>query len=598
MVDFNSGIKIIEVRIRNFRSLKEININLDWLTVLIGENNSGKTSFLDALFVAIGAGKRIISSEDIFLTKDEKSVPKNREILIDILIKPTDDNGVIIDKFPAGSYWLGLFGDGISQDNVGNDYLGIRTKISYNSQKGEYEIERKFISEWQNDITNFKNTKTTSRVPYQSIEPLALHFMDAKRDIRDELRNRGSFWHKLVSNPGISEENIKKFEEKLDLINSEILTQSSNLKHIQKHLNEIYKSVGGEKNAVAINPIPRYLRNINEGVSINFSTKNAQTFPLDRHGMGTRSLAAILTFRAYTEWRKNIAVDEKVHIMLAIEEPEAHLHPQAQRALFKQIENISGQRIISTHSAYIASQADITQFRCFRKEGAFTEVTQIEKDKIETDDIQKINRSVMNTRGELIFSRALIFFEGIQTEDQAIPIFAEKYWNIHPNALGITMIPACGTGYYPFILIAKEFHIPWYIFSDGEPQIVASVKSALEKAGEPLDSDRVFTIPDNKKFEEYIVNDDYQNVLIEMIIDFQATNNKHRTVLEKSWKEKNNPKEEIINYLTRNKTKCGRKIAEVITSLDNDNLKFPDLIRSMFERISKDLCLEKYKEGK
>ena len=366
MVDFDSGIKIIEVRIRNFRSLRELNINLDWLTILIGENNSGKTSFLDALFVAIGAGKRIITSEDVFLAKNEKTVPKDRDILIDILIKPIDNNGNSIDTFPEGGYWLGLFGEGVAQDDSGNDYVGIRTKISYNSSKGDYEIERRFFSEWQNDLANFNNTKISShRVPIQSIEPLALYFMDAKRDIRDELQNRGSFWYKLVSNPGISEGNIEKLEAKLELLNSEILAESSNLKHIQSHLNEIYKSLGCEKNAVTITPIPRYLRNLNEGANINFSTKNAQTFPLDRHGMGTRSLAAILTFRAYTEWRKKIAKDDRVHIMLAVEEPEAHLHPQAQRALFNQIENISGQRIISTHSSYIASQADITQFRCF-----------------------------------------------------------------------------------------------------------------------------------------------------------------------------------------------------------------------------------------
>ena len=159
------------------------------------------------------------------------------------------------------------------------------------------------------------------------------------------------------------------------------------------------------------------------------------------------------------------------------------------------------------------------------------------------------------------------------------------------------MIPACGTGYYPFILIAKEFHIPWYIFSDGEPQIVASVKSALVKAGESPDSDRLFTIPDNKKFEEYIVNENYQKVLIQMIIDLEAKNSKHKTTLEKEWEEKDNKKEGILNYLTRNKTKCGGKVAEVITSIDENNLKFPEIIRLMFERISDDLGLERYKEG-
>jgi putative ATP-dependent endonuclease of OLD family len=62
----SSGIKISEVRIHNFRSLQNICVDLEWLTILIGENNSGKTSFLDALYAAIGAGRRTVSVEDIF----------------------------------------------------------------------------------------------------------------------------------------------------------------------------------------------------------------------------------------------------------------------------------------------------------------------------------------------------------------------------------------------------------------------------------------------------------------------------------------------------------------------------------------------------
>ncbi len=77
-----SGIKIIEIRIRNFRSLKQVDVYLDNLTVLIGENNSGKTSFLEALFAAIGAGKRVITSDDVFLAPGEKNAPKNRSIII------------------------------------------------------------------------------------------------------------------------------------------------------------------------------------------------------------------------------------------------------------------------------------------------------------------------------------------------------------------------------------------------------------------------------------------------------------------------------------------------------------------------------------
>ena len=83
----SSGVFIKEVRIRNFRCLRSVDVELDPLTVCIGQNNSGKTSFLSALFAAIGAGQRIISNDDIFLHKGEASAPKGRVIAIDILIR-------------------------------------------------------------------------------------------------------------------------------------------------------------------------------------------------------------------------------------------------------------------------------------------------------------------------------------------------------------------------------------------------------------------------------------------------------------------------------------------------------------------------------
>ncbi len=59
-----SGIRITEVRVRNFRSLKSVDVKLDRLTVLVGANNSGKTSFLEALHAAIGAGRQTLGKED------------------------------------------------------------------------------------------------------------------------------------------------------------------------------------------------------------------------------------------------------------------------------------------------------------------------------------------------------------------------------------------------------------------------------------------------------------------------------------------------------------------------------------------------------
>ena len=129
----NSGIKITEVRICNFRCLKRISVPLDWLTVLIGENNGGKTSFLDAMSMSIGFSRRQISEEDVFLSSDETRVPRDRVVTIDLLIHPIDSRGTIIDKFPVGSYWLEIWGDGISQDDEDNDFVGLRTQMKWDS---------------------------------------------------------------------------------------------------------------------------------------------------------------------------------------------------------------------------------------------------------------------------------------------------------------------------------------------------------------------------------------------------------------------------------------------------------------------------------
>ncbi len=586
-----SGIKLTEVRIKNFRSLRDVFIDLDWLTVLIGENNSGKTSFLDALFASIGSGRHAVSVDDIFLALEEKKVPKDREAIIDIIIRPTDDDGKIISTFPEGSFWLELWGEGISQDDLENDFVGIRSQIKWDSTKGEYAIIRNFLRDLESG-PEWSNSETKNSISFSQIEPIGLYLLDAKRDIKDELQNRNSFWSKMVSDLDLDDTSIDKFEKILTDLNEDIISGSPVLSHVQDHLDELYKTIGGNKGSVAITPVPRHLRDLSNGMDISYATKDAQRFPLSRHGMGTRSLAAVLTFRAYTTWRQTHSDREKVHTMLALEEPESHLHPQAQRALFIQIDAIPGQRIISTHSPIIASQGKITQLRHFYKEGAYTKISRIDQS-ISRDDALRIERMVLSTRGDLLYARTIILFEGEQTEDQALPVFAEKFWHLHPNALGITMVPVGGLNYLPFLVLATDLRIPWYIFSDGEDNAANAVNSCLKKLSIPLDTPRFIKIPEGKNFEKYIANDVYKSVLIDMIIEANADNERHKEALQKEWQLKSNPLEDIASELKKDKTKYGKLIAEAITSMPQEELRFPAPIRKLFEEISNEFDSKK-----
>ena len=136
---------------RNFRSLQCVDVALDRLTLLLGANNSGKTSLLEALFFAMGTGRRATVEDDIYLAPGEARPPRDREIIVDVLIRPCDDKGQFIESFPEGSYWLALWGNGVSQDNQDNDFMAFRSRLFWNPQKLEYVMERTFLREWRED---------------------------------------------------------------------------------------------------------------------------------------------------------------------------------------------------------------------------------------------------------------------------------------------------------------------------------------------------------------------------------------------------------------------------------------------------------------
>lgn len=585
-----SGIIIEEVRVRNYRCLRSVDVKLDYLTVLIGENNAGKTSFLNALFSAIGAGQRVISSEDVFLQKNELSAPKDRLIAIDILIRPTADQGQIVDVFPQGSPWLELWGLGVIQDEDERDLVVIRTQFKWNAIRGEYILERRFLKDWQKVSANWQDSKPVEKVgpvSAQHIEPLALYLLDAKRDIADDLRARGSFWNKMVDEHGLSAEDVKRIEEDLSEINKDIVESSDVLTHIQSHLKDFHDTLSCDEDSVSITPLARHLRDLSRGMDVVLSTRGAPPFPLHQQGMGTRSLGTFFTFWAFTTWRQKQGGSGPVHPMMALEEPETHLHPQAQRALFRQIKRMPGQRIISTHSPYICGQSEIVSIRHFSKEAEQTVVSRIDlgigEKKLTDEDLRKIDRQVMNTRGDMLFARALVFFEG-ETEEQAVPDFSEKYWGKHPNDLHYGFVGVGGKGsYLPFLRMAESFKIRWFIFSDGEADTITAVNAALAAVGQNAipQNPRVVVLPDGKKFETYIVNAASKDALIKAIVERKAKSPQHLTALQTEWATKSTADQlkDILAEIEANNSKTfyGSIIGKI--------LPVPPALEDLFKKI-------------
>ena len=121
----------------------------------------------------------------------------------------------------------------------------------------------------------------------------------------------------------MSDGDVANLEQALSDINQQIVDKSEILKHLKDNLSNLQMIVSADSAGIDIAPVTRKLRDLSKGMDVSLTTASAQSFPLSRHGMGTRSLAALLVFRAFASWRHAHANKggDKVHSLLALEEP-------------------------------------------------------------------------------------------------------------------------------------------------------------------------------------------------------------------------------------------------------------------------------------
>jgi putative ATP-dependent endonuclease of OLD family len=88
---------------------------------------------------------------------------------------------------------------------------------------------------------------------------------------------------------------------------------------------------------------------------------------------------------------------------------------------------------------------------------------------LEDKDRRRLQREVLHSRGEILFSKALVLCEG-ETEEQALPLLFKKYFDSEPFEMGISFVGIGGSGkkYLPFFTFGRDFDIPLFIFSDGD----------------------------------------------------------------------------------------------------------------------------------
>ena len=433
------GISIFKVRIENFRSIKNLELTLSMINVVIGANNCGKSNFLKAMNVALGQN-RTISSDDIYVDKDEV-LDNTKCATIDIMLRPVDDANNAVSNF--SDFWIGVFTEEwITTGDPLGDYVGIRTILQYDALRNDYIVVRKQITDWGDGISSASVSRRKAFTGDMNTY-ISAFYMDAQRDVVDDIKDRKSYFGRATSRVDLPQEKVLEIERQLNDVNSQIVDSIPALSQTATRISAIAATVGAADGAIQIEPLARKMTDLHKGMDVVFRDGNAARLSVSQHGMGTRSWISFLTLGAYVDWEKQRLIEDdpesESYIMLTMEEPEAHLHPQAQQKLYSQLCNFSGQKIISTHSPSVVSQANLENLIHFEKINGRTTAHNFDAGNYTQEEKNRIRREVISSRGELLFSKAIVLCEGV-TEEQALPIFFREKFDIEPAFCGISII--------------------------------------------------------------------------------------------------------------------------------------------------------------
>lgn len=117
----------------------------------------------------------------------------------------------------------------------------------------------------------------------------------------------------------------------------------------------------------------------------------------------------------------------KVFTTLAIEEPEAHLHPAMQYKFLKFLnENKKEKKVrqifVTTHSTHITSAVSLDEIICLHNEGGETNVGYPKKVFLNGDGTENIKskkyvqRFLDATKSDMLFAQKVLFVEGGYTD--------------------------------------------------------------------------------------------------------------------------------------------------------------------------------------
>lgn len=461
------------IDISRFRGICQLSLQLDQTTVLIGENNTGKSTILDALQLALGgasARDRIKFAEyDHHLAKSVGQAADGDTIEIVLHFAEQSDG-----EWPAGI--AQQLSEVIQYDDGGRQSVILRVQSKYDASTSESTPEWDFLDL---KMQRLPVKALQYRRSLQSLVPV--FYLKSIRDTDREFRPSSPLWGPFVRAMNMAPDVRQGLEDELVDLNRRIIDAHGSFSVIKDYLGNISKMVPlTDSDAVNIEALTGSVLDTLAQTRVSLTSVTGAKIPVGRHGEGTRSLAIICLFVAFLHSNLRGNRSKMASPILALEEPEAHLHPSAAHSVTELLKNPLGQNIIATHSGDLVSNVKMSSLRRLGRNGGKVAVFQIDRGQFQPKDVLTIDYHIRTTRGNILFARCWLLVEG-KTERLVFEQCA-RICGMDLTREGVYCIDYTQIG-SPRMLIkfAKQMGIEWFIVADGDDAGGSYIKKANEE---------------------------------------------------------------------------------------------------------------------
>lgn len=496
---------ISRVKIKNYRNFKDVDVRLGHKQIIIGENNVGKTNFLKALQLILDP---TLSDEDRMLEESDfndtlvNPMENKEEIVIEVYIENYSNNKTI----------LTVFQDATVKNEKGKEVLKLTYRFfPYIDDAGNIE--------YQYNI--FKGNDETKKFGSYERKYLNLKVIKALRDVESEIRNsRTSPIQRMLKDYAIDKNDLERIAEEYRKNGEEILNLDE-LVDLTNNINKRFGAILGNDDfdvslqAMEISPgrvlsslkllmAQRNTSDISLGlnnilyISMILQMLQDKTVPSlikedkynelivlaggeivkdtyeqsqNRNYFLKERISDVQHKKLYSFMSKNMPISNAVTI-LAIEEPEAHLHPVNQRLIYKDvIQNSNNSVLLTTHSTHITAIAPINSIVHLHNDGTKgTEIHATAAMPMDEGEFLDVERYLDVKRGEIYLGKAVLLVEGI-AEEYLVPRFAELLGK-PLDEKGIIVCNINCTNFTPYVKLLHSLAIPYAIITDGDFYVI------------------------------------------------------------------------------------------------------------------------------